>query len=640
MIPIQFILPPEFERLGKLPLSSVDKTRLFADFCRFNTLSMIMHAGSGHIGSSFSAMDLVSWIYLNELKTGGAEPDGHLQDVYFSSKGHDAPGLYAILIGLGFLDSAYLTKLRRLNGLPGHPDVRTPHIEANTGSLGMGISKAKGMIMAARISGVRQRCYVLTGDGELQEGQIWESLGGAVTHKMGELTVIVDHNKVQSDTLVEWVSSLGDLEAKFQAFGWATARCDGHDFAAIENAFAEFSRIEDRPKILIADTRKGGGVSFMEEYQPGSMFDLYRYHSGAPSLDDYAKALEELKKRIDEALAKLGEASLKVEETKIPARSAPAGQRLVAAYGRKLCELAETNSNIVALDGDLMLDCGIIPFKERFPDRFIECGIAEQDMVSQAGGLALRGLLPVVHSFACFLTPRPNEQIYNNATEGSKVVYTGSLAGAVPGAPGHSHQSVRDIALLGNIPGLTLLEPCCEQEAEQAVEFAINENAQSSYIRLTSIPCDIPYTLPASYKLRRGQGIELLAGSDAVAIGYGPVLLSEAWHAAQQLAASGALSVKLIALPWLNEVDCEWLAAAVSDFTVIFTLDNHLIHGGQGDLIARTIAELGLEQHPKIKRFGLTTVPRCGQNAEVLKAHRLDRDSLSEDFRTWFEQLA
>ena len=129
------------------------------------------------------------------------------------------------------------------------------------------------------------------------------------------------------------------------------------------------------------------------------------------------------------------------------------------AYGEALLAAAEQEPRLVALDADLRLDTGLVEFRERFPDRFFECGIAEQDMVSQAGAMALAGLLPVCHSFACFLSTRPNEQIYNNATERSKVIYVGSLAGLVPGGPGHSHQSVRDISALGAMPGMALLEP-------------------------------------------------------------------------------------------------------------------------------------------------------------------------------------
>src|ERR1700734_597012 len=233
-------------------------TRLqaFATLSRINALYMISRAGSGHLGSSFSAADLVSWLMLEELRQ---DTDS---GVYFSSKGHDVPGLYAALIGLGRLEEDLLHRLRRLDGLPGHPDVRTPGMPFNTGSLGMGISKAKGLILADRQGGRPRRVYVLTGDGELQEGQNWEALAGAVRYGMSELTVIVDHNKIQSDTWVRDVHDLGDLAAKFTAAGWGTVRCDGHRFDDIAAAFtSRWQRFPAGPAVIIADTVKGGGCS-------------------------------------------------------------------------------------------------------------------------------------------------------------------------------------------------------------------------------------------------------------------------------------------------------------------------------------------------------------------------------------------
>ena len=178
----------------------ITRAALVADLCRLNTLYMIMQAGSGHIGSSFSAMDLISWLWTDCL----VDPNSHApdSDIYFSSKGHDAPALYALLIALEKLDFDLLHKLRRFGGLPGHPDVETPFIATNTGSLGMGISKAYGMARAKRFAGRRGRIVVMTGDGELQEGQIWESLQPVANEKLSEIVVVVDHNKLQSDSAV------------------------------------------------------------------------------------------------------------------------------------------------------------------------------------------------------------------------------------------------------------------------------------------------------------------------------------------------------------------------------------------------------------------------------------------------------
>ncbi len=167
----------------------------------------------------------------------------------------------------------------------------------NTGSLGMGISKAKGMSFADKLAGRDRRIFVMTGDGELQEGQIWESLSSAANHKLDNITVIVDHNKLQSDIWVKETSDLGNLEAKFAAFGWYVTRCDGHDFEAFSKALDEVRGVTGKPKVIIADTVKGKGVSLME---PGALAprELYRFHSGAPAPEDYARGIEELIQRV------------------------------------------------------------------------------------------------------------------------------------------------------------------------------------------------------------------------------------------------------------------------------------------------------------------------------------------------------
>jgi transketolase len=621
---LRFVPAGEFERALALEADPRKVAALFATLCRINTLYMIARAGSGHIGSSFSSLDIVSWLHLDEMKDG---------DLFFSSKGHDVPGLYAALIGLGRLPFDSVHQLRRLGGLPGHPDVGTPGMVTNSGPLGMGISKAKGMVRARRLAREKGRIFVMTGDGELQEGQFWESLATAAHDGMAEITAIVDHNKIQSDTWVASVSDLGDLGAKLKAFGWHVVRCDGHDFDDLAKTFKSLHRVKDRPKVIVADTIKGRGVSFMEHTALVPPDKFYRFHSGAPDDPSYERAAAELIGRANELLASLDEAPLTVEEASRPRRPDLQGaQRMVAAYSRALVAHAEHDPRVVALDADLVLDTGLIPFSERFPDRFVECGIAEQDMVSQAGGLALRGFLPIVHSFACFLTTRANEQIYNNATEQRKIVYVGSLAGLLPGGPGHSHQSVRDVSALAGTPGLEMLEPSCEEEVAQAVAYCLEETEASCYLRLVSIPCQVPFRLPGSYRLTRGRGVALTEGSDAVVFAYGPVMLSEAYRAAGMLREHRGLGVRVVNLPWLNRVDGDWLSAEVADVPAVFTLDDHYVSGAQGEFLAARLAELGRVPPGGIRRFGVRTIPACGQNDEVLRAHRLDAESLATDF--------
>jgi transketolase len=611
----------ECRRVAALDADPADRGAAFADVCRLNALYMIQRAGSGHPGTTFSSIDVVSWLHLQVLQPA---------DRYFSSKGHDVPGLYAVLAALGRIDFDLIHRLRRLNGLPGHPDVvATPEVVTSTGSLGMGISKARGFVLADRALGRSGNVYVLTGDGELQEGQFWEALQPTANRRLREITVIVDRNRVQSDTWVSEVSDLGDLEAKVRTFGWAVARCDGHDFRSLAGAFEQIGA-EGRPRLVIAETLKGGGVSFMEPHELAHTDTaLYGYHSGAPTPDEYGRAVEEIRVRLDARLKALGAEPVVLAEAEPPEhRSAPRErERLVPTYGEALVEQATHEPRLVVLDADLRLDCGLVPFRERYPDRFFECGIAEQDMVSQAGTMALAGLLPVAHSFACFLSTRPNEQIYNNATEGSKVIYVGSLAGLVPGGPGHSHQAVRDISALGAMPGMALIEPFCESEVRSALEWAVQRAPGSVYLRLVSVPWALGFPPPEIGELVPGRGTVLRAPGDVLFVAAGPVMVAAAWGAADLLAAQGA-EAGVIALPWLRDVDGAWLAEVAGDAAIV-CLDNHYVVGGQGDAVLAALAADAPDAAARLHKIGVTSVPKSGGNDEVLKAHGLDAGGIA-----------
>ncbi len=618
---LRYVPASELDRLRLLAADPVERAAAFADACRLNALYMIERAGSGHPGTTFSSLDVVSWLHLEVLGEG---------DRYFSSKGHDSPGLYAVLTALGRLDFELIHRLRRLDGLPGHPDVAaTPEVVTSTGSLGMGVSKARGFVLADRVLGRSGRVFVLTGDGELQEGQFWESLQPTANRGLHEITVIVDRNGIQSDTWVSQVSDLGDLESKLASFGWAVTRCDGHDLQAFSETLAGLED-ERRPKLVIAHTLKGAGVSFMEPHEL-SLTDtaLYGYHSGAPTVDEYERAVEEIRARLDARLARLGAAPVELVEAEppehVPATSVR--QRLVPVYGEALLEEAAREPRLVVLDADLRLDCGLVDFRERYPDRFFECGIAEQDMVSQAGAMALAGLLPVVHSFACFLSTRPNEQIYNNATEGSKVIYVGSLAGLVPGGPGHSHQSVRDISALGAVPGMALIEPFCEDEVRAAVDWAVRGAPASVYLRLVSVRWALGFEPPPIPELVPGRGTVLRQGSDLLFVAAGPVMVSAGWHAADLLAEDG-VDAGLVALPWLRDVDGAWLAEVVGEAPIV-TLDNHYVSGGQGDAVLAALAAEAPEAASRLHKIGVTSVPTSGENNETLAAHGLDAEGVA-----------
>ena len=509
---LEIIPVKEFTRILTLDHDFYNELEIISDMCRANTLAMVKNAGSGHLGSSLSSMDLVVWLYYKEMNTVEVGFDNPERDIYFSSKGHDVPGLYSVLFSLGILTEDQILKLRRIGGLDGHPDNQIRGIEANSGSLGMGISKGRGMAWAKRKLNLQGEVYVMTGDGEFQEGQNFEALQACVQQNITNMTVIMDHNKVQSDRPVEQIISLGDLEAKIRSFGWHVVRVDGHDFAKIDAMFRELKNITDKPKFVIADTIKGKGVSFMEH--PAALRKgngLYPWHAGAPDDESFTRGFDEVITRINFHLNNTGYSSIlttDVEELKRnlnppsilntlgePVSSAAPvnmnlkqnGGYVVEAFGRELLNQAKHRPDLIVLDADLSSDCRLRYFENEFPDRFIENGIAEQDMVSMAGGLAKMGFLPVVNSFASFLASRANEQIYNNCTEKHKIIYACHYAGLIPAGPGKSHQSIRDISLLGALPGIEIIQPGNIAEAAMVVDYCINRAEGSCVIRMNKI---------------------------------------------------------------------------------------------------------------------------------------------------------
>jgi transketolase len=605
---------------------------LLADMCRANALVAVKRAGSGHLGSTFSALDIVVhllWKELNVAELGWEDPE---RDVFFSSKGHDVPGLYAALHALDVIPTERLLRLRRLGGLDGHPDVGVPGIEANSGSLGMGLSKGRGMAWAKRFLGRSGRVVVMTGDGELQEGQNWEAFASAAHQGIGNLWAIVDRNELQSDRPTEEILALGDLETKLRAFGWHLEICDGHDHDALAGAFAAMRAApDDVPKVLIARTIKGRGVSFMEH--PAALLEglgTYRWHAGAPDDHAFSRAHAELVERISERLADLRlepvppldeSAFLEAEPESGAGMRRVTGEYVAAAYGEELLKLVAQRPDLVVLDADLASDCRIRGVELEQPSRFIEVGIAEQDMVSMAAGLARQGLLPVVNSFASFLAARANEQIYNQASEGTKVVYALHYAGLIPAGPGKSHQSVRDVSLLAALPNVTIVHPTNAGETQALLRWAVEESAETVAIRLAIGPSPRRIELPGEPVL--GRGAVLADGDGPPLLAYGPVMAHEALVAAETLASRG-LHLRVIAMPWLNRFDPDWLLDEIAAHDDVFVLEDHAPVGALADALRRA-----LDTSTRVTAFGVDGWPVCGTPPEALRAHGLDGSSLA-----------
>jgi transketolase len=636
---LQLLPRSEHDRVGAAGGDRDLTLSLLADMCRLNALVAVKRAGSGHLGSTFSSLDVVVHLLFSELNVAELGFEHPERDVFFSSKGHDVPGLYAALFGLGVVPAERLLRLRRLGGLDGHPDVGIPGIEASSGSLGMGISKGRGIAWAKRRAGLAGRVVVMTGDGELQEGQNWEALQAAAHEGLGGLWVVVDRNELQSDQPTEEIVALRGLEAKLEAFGWDVASCDGHDHAALRDVFEAFrSGAPEVPKVLVAHTVKGKGVSFMEH--PVALAEgggTYRWHAGAPGDDAFERAFTELEDRIRAGFSALEldppafepvaaeEAARGLEgepESGAGMRPKVTDEYVVEAYGEALVELGAQDERLVVLDADLASDCRIRAFELAFPDRFVECGIAEQDMVSTAAGLARHGVLPVVNSFAAFLASRANEQIYNQASEGTKVVYAMHYAGLIPAGPGKSHQSLRDVSLLGALPGTTIVQPGSAAETAALLRWAVEDADGNVALRLAIGPSPRRIELPATYRPEPGRGTVLRDGRDGVLLAYGPVMLHEALLATERLDAEG-LELRVVDMPWLNRFDAEWLAGEVAPYEHVFVLEDHAPVGALGDGLRRA-----LEGHA-IEVFGVEGWPACGTPEEALRFHELDGASLA-----------
>jgi transketolase len=255
---------------------------------RRHIVKMITAAKSGHPGGSLSAVETLVTLYFDVMRHDPANPAWPERDRFILSKGHAAPVLYSVMAEAGYTPADSLDTLRSIGSIyQGHPDRRfIPAIEASTGSLGVGLSLGIGMAEAARLDKSPTRVYVMLGDGEIQEGQIWEAAMYAAYHKVDNLVAIVDYNKIQLDGWVKDIMELEPLAAKWASFGWNVIELDGHDIAALQKAFADAAAAKGAPTVLVAHTIKGKGVSFMENNP--------KFHGVAPTADELVKALEEI----------------------------------------------------------------------------------------------------------------------------------------------------------------------------------------------------------------------------------------------------------------------------------------------------------------------------------------------------------
>jgi len=622
----------EIKRCKSLTLH--ERLSILSDMIRLNTLTTITNAHSGHVGASLSAIDILTVLYHHAMNVDPSRPKCEGRDIFVLSKGHAAAALYAVLASRGFIQTEKLVKFRRLGGLEGHAELSVPGVETNTGSLGIGISKAKGLAWAYKHDGLKASVFVMVGDGELQEGQNWEAIQSAAFWKLDNLYLIVDRNYVQTDMEVNKILDVSPIEAKLKTFGWCTVSIDGHSIREILDSINRLKKIAGKPKAIIANTIKGKGVSFMEH--PKAIVEgrgRYRWHDGIPDEKEYTLAWNEIISKIRKKIEKCKTRLKFPVLVKHPVQESPfKGASLLNAFSEFLVELGNKHKDLVVLDADLAESCGLRKFQEVFPERFIEMGIAEQDMVSTAGGLALSGKLPIVNTYAAFLTSRANEQIFNNASEGSKVIYVGHLAGILPAKPGKSHQGIRDISLLKAIPNMLICQPCSALELKKILNFLVFDTPQSSYLRLEHSPPMKDVRLPEDYKVKLGRGAVLAHGKDAAIIGYGPLLLSEALLAREELKKEG-IEITVVNLPWLNNIDEKWLMKSIGDIKNIICLENHAISGGQSEEVTRIAS--GGSKEIRVYTIGIEGYGTSGDGAEILSHYGIDSLNIAKKIKRW-----
>ncbi len=273
--------------------SKLKELSVIADKIRLGAVEAVHSAASGHPGGSLSIADILAYLYFSEMNIDPKNPKWEQRDRFVLSKGHTAPALYAALAERGFFDRKMLTSLRQVDSvLQGHPDMKNiPGVDMSTGSLGLGISSACGMALAAKIEKKDYRVYTILGDGECEEGQVWEAAMFAAHYKLDNLTAFVDYNGLQIDGRIEEVIAPAPFDKKFEAFGWNVISIDGHSLTEIENAVNSAKVCKDKPTVIIAKTIKGKGVSFME--------DNVKWHGSAPNDEQFEIAVSEIKKHLE-----------------------------------------------------------------------------------------------------------------------------------------------------------------------------------------------------------------------------------------------------------------------------------------------------------------------------------------------------
>jgi transketolase len=585
---------------------------------RLSILSMMATtaAGSGHPTSCMSAAELMAGVFFYAMKFDPKNPNSNDGDRFVLSKGHAAPVLYAALAESGvFPDSRLMTLRQFTSELEGHPTPRIPGVDAATGSLGQGLSVGSGLAIAARMDKSPTRVYVLMGDGEMAEGQVWEAAEVAGHYGLDNLTVLADVNALGQSEPTMYRHDMEVYRRKFEAEGWATEVIDGHDVAAVLAALDRAKATKGRPQAILARTIKGHGVSFVAGKE--------HWHGKALSKDELAKALVEMGGGIN-VPPDPGKSYARAELPRPPAFPAPPAPEYdpakpVAtreAYGFALKRLGAVNPHIVAMSGDVKNSTFSEIFQDAFPDRFIQGYIAEQNIVSAGVGFAARGKVPFLDTFACFLS-RAYDNVRMAAISRANINLCGSHCGVSIGEDGPSQMALEDIAMFRAVHSSAVFYPSDAISAERLTEI-MAARPGINYLRTSRPKTAILYSKDEKFPVP-GFKIPRQSTQDSVTVIGAGITLHEALKAADELKAGGT-AIRVIDLYCVKPLDGKALAEQLAATGgKLVTVEDHWPEGGIGEAVLGALANAGAAP-TKYRQLAVTGMPHSGKPDELVDA--------------------
>jgi transketolase len=590
-------------------MARIDDLRKIATRLRIHSLRMTTAAGSGHPTTCLSAADLAACLFFSEMRWNTKDPNDPANDEFVLSKGHAAPLLWAAYAEAGLIPLASLLDLRKITSdLEGHPTPRMPWIKAATGSLGQGLSVGAGMALAQKLDRSPARTFVLMGDGECAEGQVWEAAAAAACWKLRNLVAVVDVNGLGQSDRTMHEHDLGALKRKFTAFGWDALIVAGHKIDKILAALKRAGK-EGRPTVLLARTLKGKGVSFIE--------DLNGWHGKPLKADELARALEEIGclPDVDARRFVRGPKPFKKRAVASPSdfpRTSYADKTATRlAYGNALLKLGQVNPAVVAIDGDVKNSTYADKFFEAFPGRSFQAFIAEQNMIGVGMGLAAKGYIPFMATFAAFLT-RAHDQVRMAAYSFSNIKVCGSHVGVSIGEDGPSQMGLEDLAMFRPIPGCVVLYPSDAVSSEAAVAAAAAHKGMC-YIRTSRPATPILYPAGEAFPIGGSKVLRKGEGDVATVIAAG-ITVHESLKACDALKKEG-LGLRVIDAYSVAPLDAAGIireVAATGGRAVV--VEDHYPAGGLGEAVAGALAGRASLVHLCIREL-----PRSGKPDELLE---------------------